>query len=165
MRRNRKPPKPSKLDKGDLRRDLTQAEARLNQPVESPVQFAVPYATDVSIAMGAGERVVLGVPPGISSMELGDRIIRILNGNYTGILKRTMEHVGPVGLELYCPATLTAVDGTQRMCGFRHIDEGMWAHRPHKTHVCKACGHHWRPAAMPTVGVKSVTEMSSSDKG
>jgi len=49
---------------------------------------------------------------------------------------------------LHCPA-----------CGLRHVDEGEWATRPHKTHLCvsdvfyKGCGHKWTPTDAPTVGV------------
>lgn len=38
-------------------------------------------------------------------------------------------------------------------CGVRHIDEGVWATKPHKTHQCQACGQEWRPKETPTVGV------------
>lgn len=49
----------------------------------------------------------------------------------------------PIPLILYCP-----------MCQERHIDEGVHATRPHRTHSCQSCGHTWRPAIVPTVGVK-----------
>jgi hypothetical protein len=54
-------------------------------------------------------------------------------------------------------------------CGHRHIDEGHWATRSHRTHRCvdgpelgpdgverpgKGCGHEWRPHDYPTVGVR-----------
>lgn len=40
-------------------------------------------------------------------------------------------------------------------CHAPHVDEGIWATRPHKTHLCSSygCGHTWRPANIPTVGV------------
>lgn len=38
-------------------------------------------------------------------------------------------------------------------CHFPHVDEGEWAARPHRTHQCQKCGHKWRPANVPTVGV------------
>ncbi len=43
-----------------------------------------------------------------------------------------------------------------------HIDEGEWATRPHKTHLCvddakgKGCGHKWKPSGHATVGVETV---------
>lgn len=60
--------------------------------------------------------------------------------------------ITPEPLDLFCPA-----------CGLRHVDEGEWVSRPHKTHRCVAytstdghvtagCGHEWRPYAHPTVG-------------
>lgn len=35
-------------------------------------------------------------------------------------------------LVLYCPR-----------CGVNHVDEGVWATRPHRTHLCANCGHEW----------------------
>lgn len=39
-------------------------------------------------------------------------------------------------------------------CGARHIDEHEFETRPHHTHACQACGMVWRPAKVPTVGVR-----------
>lgn len=38
-------------------------------------------------------------------------------------------------------------------CAKHHVDEGEWATKPHRTHLCAGCGTTWRPAAIPTVGV------------
>lgn len=48
----------------------------------------------------------------------------------------------PIPVRTWCPD-----------CGFQHIDEGEWATRPHKTHLCGNCGREWRPAPVSTVGV------------
>jgi hypothetical protein len=50
----------------------------------------------------------------------------------------------PVPMLLHCP-----------MCHMRHIDEGEFATKHHHTHACQnpKCGHVWRPAIVPTVGV------------
>lgn len=39
-------------------------------------------------------------------------------------------------------------------CGAQHIDEGDFATKVHHTHACQHCGHVWRPAVVPTVGVR-----------
>lgn len=39
-------------------------------------------------------------------------------------------------------------------CGRLHIDEGEFATKPHHTHACQYCGMVWRPALVPTVGVR-----------
>jgi len=39
-------------------------------------------------------------------------------------------------------------------CSTRHIDEGAFAEKLHHTHACQSCGHVWRPAIAPTVGVR-----------
>lgn len=49
----------------------------------------------------------------------------------------------PVPARLQCPE-----------CGELHIDEGDFATRVHHTHSCQNCGLTWRPAVVPTVGVR-----------
>lgn len=39
-------------------------------------------------------------------------------------------------------------------CHVRHIDRGEWTARTHHTHACQSCGHVWRPAIVPTIGVQ-----------
>lgn len=38
-------------------------------------------------------------------------------------------------------------------CKRPHVDLGVWAMRPHKTHLCEHCKHEWQPYDHPTVGV------------
>lgn len=52
----------------------------------------------------------------------------------------------PIPMTLECPK-----------CERRHVDEGEWATRLHKTHQCQHCGHEWRPLPYPTVGVPAPT--------
>ncbi|HEX2679607.1 MAG TPA: hypothetical protein VHM19_23315 [Polyangiales bacterium] len=49
----------------------------------------------------------------------------------------------PVPMLLWCPE-----------CMERHIDRGEFVGKPHHTHACQHCGHCWRPAVVPTVGVQ-----------
>ncbi len=49
----------------------------------------------------------------------------------------------PVAMLIWCP-----------MCSERHLDEGIWATKPHHTHSCQKCGLTWRPAVVHTVGVQ-----------
>ena len=53
----------------------------------------------------------------------------------------------PIPMVLACPT-----------CHERHVDEGEWATRPHKTHLCSRCGALFRPANVPTVGVAVLPE-------
>jgi hypothetical protein len=57
----------------------------------------------------------------------------------------------PIPMLLTCPGP--RLDG-QGVCGARHLDEGEWATKVHHTHSCQTCGHTWRPAVRPTVGVQ-----------
>lgn len=49
----------------------------------------------------------------------------------------------PVPMLIHCP-----------ICCARHVDSGRFATKAHHTHACQACGHCWRPAVVPTVGVQ-----------
>lgn len=57
---------------------------------------------------------------------------------------RDLQPQAPIPMVLVCPE-----------CGILHIDDGIWATKPHRTHRCQSpvCGHEWRPAAVATVGV------------
>lgn len=59
----------------------------------------------------------------------------------------------PIPLLLICPGIDPDAE-PPRVCGARHIDVGKWATRVHHTHSCQRCGHTWRPAVVPTVGVR-----------
>jgi rubredoxin len=75
----------------------------------------------------------------------------------------------PIPMILHCPA-----------CHTQHIDApepGMlissgptagrvrpgWTNPPHRSHLCQECGHVWRPADVPTTGVKSVQTRGKND--
>jgi hypothetical protein len=53
------------------------------------------------------------------------------------------EPTAPVPMRLPCP-----------VCSTLHIDIGEFATKVHHTHACQHCGHVWRPAVIPTVGVE-----------
>ena len=54
-----------------------------------------------------------------------------------------MVEIVPTDMLLWCPE-----------CGQRHIDEGEFSRKVHHTHACQHCGHVWRPAVIPTRGVR-----------
>lgn len=49
----------------------------------------------------------------------------------------------PIPMQIICPR-----------CSEQHVDEGAYATIPHKSHTCQECGLTWKPALVPTVGVK-----------
>lgn len=57
--------------------------------------------------------------------------------------EQVQSEVTPVPMLLTCP-----------ICKERHIDVGEFATKVHHTHACQHCGHVWRPAIVPTVGVQ-----------
>ena len=65
---------------------------------------------------------------------------------FTAAKKLLLDHrisVVPIPMILTCPS-----------CNARHIDTGKFATKPHHTHACQSCGTCWRPAVIPTVGVR-----------
>jgi rubredoxin len=50
---------------------------------------------------------------------------------------------GSIPMRLNCPE-----------CRALHIDEDEFATKAHHTHACQHCGLVWRPAVVPTVGVR-----------
>ena len=73
--------------------------------------------------------------------DLGSLDARWLN-RYDALPAAPVQADVPIPMLLDCP-----------ICGQNHIDEGVWVAKPHKTHLCAGCGHEWRPANVPTVGV------------
>ena len=57
--------------------------------------------------------------------------------------KKSEQALEPIPMRLVCEG-----------CGELHIDVGEFATRPHHTHACQNCGMVWRPAIVPTVGVR-----------
>lgn len=53
--------------------------------------------------------------------------------------------VQPIEMLLDCPK-----------CGLAHVDEGEWATRHHRTHLCARCGELFRPSHRSTVGVREL---------
>lgn len=60
----------------------------------------------------------------------------------------------PIPVILHCP-----------MCRERHIDEGEFATKVHATHACQHCGHTWRPAIQPTIGVWFLPGFKNKEPG
>lgn len=45
----------------------------------------------------------------------------------------------------------------------RWIEDREWLNPPHRSHLCHGCGHIWRPADVPTNGVKDITTKGKAD--
>lgn len=73
----------------------------------------------------------------------------------------------PLPMVLHCPE-----------CGLQHVDakethglaegeqepeEPAWNNPPHRSHLCHGCGCIWRPADVPTDGVKAITTRGKAD--
>lgn len=75
------------------------------------------------------------------------------------------ERYPPLDMVLHCPK-----------CGVQHIDaaeqdmrdellgdETYWLNPPHRSHLCHQCGCIWRPADVPTNGVRTITTAGRAD--
>jgi hypothetical protein len=62
--------------------------------------------------------------------------------------------VKPIDMVLHCPN-----------CGTQHIDAmtETWPNEPHRSHLCHACGHIWRPADVTTNGVEAIKTRGKDD--
>jgi hypothetical protein len=60
----------------------------------------------------------------------------------------------PIDMVLHCPR-----------CSAQHIDAptGDWTNPPHRSHLCSACKLIWRPADVPTNGVRQTQTHGSAD--
>lgn len=81
---------------------------------------------------------------------------------------RTLVNDKPIPMLLYCPK-----------CGTQHVDgpesvnvqplvprdqfTPLWTNPPHRSHLCHHCGCVWRPADVPTTGVKAITTKGKAD--
>jgi len=65
--------------------------------------------------------------------------------------KKSEQALEPIPMRLVCEG-----------CGELHIDVGEFATRPHHTHACQNCGMVWRPAIVPTVGVRFLPGFKNS---
>lgn len=92
--------------------------------------------------------------------------------------------VAPIDMVLHCPAcgmqhidrdealnfkpegtcTCAGPDGPCEACeANREAYEELWRNPPHRSHLCGACGHIWRPADVPTNGVPAVKTRGKAD--
>lgn len=73
-----------------------------------------------------------------------DHSCRIAGGTFAPVY---LPEPTPIPMIHFCP---------NPMCARQHIDIAEWATKPHRTHRCGHCGHEWRPANVPTVGVAAL---------
>ncbi len=80
----------------------------------------------------------------------------------------------PINMVLYCPEPYCGVqhvdapeDCEDEGCphyGSAHSHPDTWVNPPHKSHLCHRCGTIWRPADVPTNGVKAIKTAGKSDR-
>lgn len=70
----------------------------------------------------------------------------------------------PVPMILYCPACGTQhIDAPSPGADLGEISFQKWDNPPHRSHLCGACGHIWRPADVPTTGVHEIKTKGKND--
>lgn len=92
-------------------------------------------------------------------------------------LKAAVAALGPIDMLLFCPRCNTQhIDAPEPENEFKppHILDGSaddpvrplrepWTNPPHRSHLCHACGHVWRPADVPTNGIAKLKTHGSCD--
>lgn len=85
-----------------------------------------------------------------------------------------LHEVVPVDMVLHCPKCglqhidapdqpLTVLEATLRANPLSMPAPTRWTNPPHRSHLCKSCGHIWRPADVPTNGVAAVATKGKAD--
>jgi hypothetical protein len=65
---------------------------------------------------------------------------------------KVSDEAAAIPMILHCP-----------MCHTQHLDEGAFATKVHAVHACQECGLAWRPAIVPTVGVRFLPGFKNVD--
>lgn len=62
--------------------------------------------------------------------------------------------LAPIEMLLFCP-----------VCHTQHVDfpDAPWDNPPHKSHKCLWCSTIWRPADVPTQGVRAIKTRGTAD--
>lgn len=71
----------------------------------------------------------------------------------------------PINMVLHCPVCkYQHIDGAS-IVRDRHTHEviSRWDNPPHRSHLCLACGHIWRPADVATNGVLALKTSGAND--
>jgi hypothetical protein len=73
----------------------------------------------------------------------------------------------PIPMVLYCPKCHAQhIDAPEWEDDPHDIEHGQmrtWTNPPHRSHLCHACSHIWRPADVPTVGVRATETRGKAD--
>ena len=107
----------------------------------------------------------------LSDKELLERLLKILNtykmlryGMLPSQIERALRqdlsvptNEAPVDMLLFCP-----------ICDWQHVDAPDeqtpgWDNPPHKSHLCRMCGHVWRPSDRATNGVLMINTKGEKD--
>jgi len=76
----------------------------------------------------------------------------------------------PIDMVLHCPECgVQHIDAPERQdpnerdFGMTTVESNVWKNPPHRSHLCSACGLVWRPADVPTNGVKAIKTKGKDD--
>ncbi len=76
----------------------------------------------------------------------------------------------PIDMVLHCPECgVQHIDAPERQdpnerdFGMTTVESNVWKNPPHRSHLCSACGFVWRPADVPTNGVKAIKTKGKLD--
>jgi predicted RNA-binding Zn-ribbon protein involved in translation (DUF1610 family) len=118
----------------------------------------------------------------------GDKVvISVVGGNEAArrvcsdllFIKEHMVTMAPINMVLHCPncgeqhidAPSPDIPGSVMRdgkwvdvpCVIKANDPNAWTNPPHRSHLCDACGHIWRPADVATNGVAEINTKGKKD--
>jgi len=128
----------------------------LRQSAAAPVVTGEPRGdADLALAIRQAVREQLPSRSDGRYWEIADAITQ----NVWRALQAALSVQAPIDMVLFCPK-----------CGEQHIDAAKgewngeaWTNPPHRSHLCHACGHIWRPADVPTNGVAATKTKGKAD--
>jgi NTP pyrophosphatase (non-canonical NTP hydrolase) len=118
------------------------------------------------VTPAAFREVVRAISPGLSAYKLG-RIERAYEAAAAPLLAANTRLTGELGAVLSSHAVAVPMLLFCPRCAEQHVDapqpEKGWENPPHRSHLCGACGHVWRPADVATTGVQVLDTAGARD--
>lgn len=149
---------------GCWQRRADKTQAKLDKVLTDVADVVLSHATDQDRIEDMADRFAAVELCGATVEPTLPLVYSIRVENLWLLIRYAKQALEPLKIAgLYCP-----------VCRTRHIDEGEFATKRHHTHACQGfvedngkrrrCGHVWRPALTPTVGVEALPGFINEEK-
>ena len=119
----------------------------------------------------------------LSAFIIDDEFLNAVDDTIAILRSLDAQPGAPIDMVLFCPACgMQHIDAPEEVPGMpiyksaptpnmphrmeqvgTYTGQGEWKNPPHRSHLCHDCGHIWRPADVPTNGVKAVKTVGKAD--